>query len=396
MNMKQVTLVLCLSICQLSFLSPGDNILFTGVPKTNQSKPTLTLSQVERLVKIKAPDETVAGEIKERGVGFTVDDNTIATLRRLGAGPKTVSALLAVRPASLDALPLRAFEFDVVTIDSSGSETSHSKGKAQSRTEDTAGIALELVLIPGGTFLMGSSKSSESEAITAGAYNENDYYTEKPPHQVTVESFYIGKYEVTQAQWRIVAGLPKVARDLNRDPSRFIDDKFPVERVSWDDAMEFCARLSHATRRSYRMPTEAEWEYACRGGTTTPFAFGQTITPQLVNYDGNHPLYKQAEKGKYLRRTMEVGSMGVANGFGLFDMHGNVSEWCLDYWHKNYDGATTDGSSWETAGDSRNRVRRGGAWPFHAETCRSARRAEDPPNFSADYIGFRVAIARTP
>lgn len=430
--MKQLALLLCLSICQFGLPSTGDSILFAVATKTNQNKPTLTLSQVQRLVKIKAPDETVAGEIRKRGVGFTVDDKTLATLRKLGAGPKTVKALLALKLALASkpsvspvnpnatststvpkplktasdttadpkavpiALPLRDFEFDVVTLDSSGSETSRRKVQAQYCTENTSGISLELVQIPGGTFLMGSSEASESQAKAAGAYKRDEYFTETPAHRVTVESFYMGKYEVTQAQWRIVAGMPKVTRDLNPNPSRFMGDTLPVERVSWQDVMEFCARLSRATGRSYRLPTEAEWEYACRGGTTTPFAFGQTITPQLVNYDGNHP-YAQAPTGEYRVRTKPVGFIGAANGFGLFDMHGNVLEWCMDYWHNNYDGAPSDGASWQTEGDTRDRVLRGGAWPFHANDCRSARRSRLSPDVHTEYVGFRVvASLRTP
>lgn len=283
------------------------------------------------------------------------------------------------------ALPLHSFEFDVVTVDSSGSETSRRKGHAQYRTEEIAGISLELIAIPGGTFMMGSS---------SGELNRSN--DEGPQHQVTVQPFYMGKYEVTQAQWRAVASLPRVARDLNSDPSDFKGDNLPVEQVSWEEAVEFCARLSQAKGRSYRLPTEAEWEYACRAGTTTPFSFGQTITPQLVNYNGNYP-YAQASKGTSRETTTPVGSIGVANGFGLFDMHANVSEWCTDYWHESYNGAPADGSSWESGGNADLRVLRGGSWNFNAYNCRSAYRYRNPPDLRNDYIGFRVVVvARTP
>jgi formylglycine-generating enzyme required for sulfatase activity len=163
---------------------------------------------------------------------------------------------------------------------------------------------------------------------------------------VTVGSFYIGKFEVTQRQWRAVALMPKVNRDLNTNPSQFAGDDLPVEQVSWDDAMEFCARLSRATGRSYRLPSEAEWEYACRAGTTTAFSFGETITAGVENYNGNYP-WRDAVKGAYREKTVAVGSLGVPNGFGLYDMHGNVGEWCMDNWHENYSGAPGDGSVWE-------------------------------------------------
>jgi|GEM_PF-336309 len=295
--------------------------------------------------------------------------------------PKSAPGGTPTPGAGLGGLPLRSFEFDVVTVNSSGSETSRRKQQAQYCSEDIAGVSLELVPIPAGTFLMGST----------------EFDNEKPPHQVTVGAFYMGKYEVTQAQWRAVASLPKVARDLNSDPSKFKGENLPVEQVSWDDAVEFCARLSRSTGRTYRLPTEAEWEYACRAGTTTPFAFGDTVSPQLVNYDGNYP-YAQAAKGTYRETTTPVGFMGVANSFGLFDMHGNVWEWCLDYWHETYSGAPSDGRSWETAGDTRYRVLRGGSWNYVASLCRSALRNRVTPAYlRLSHFGFRVVVgARTP
>jgi formylglycine-generating enzyme required for sulfatase activity len=209
----------------------------------------------------------------------------------------------------------------------------------------------------------------------------------------------VGKVEVTQAQWRAVASLPKVSRDWDPDPSKFKGDNLPVEQVSWEDAMEFCARLSQATGRTYRLPSEAEWEYACRAGTTTPFAFGETITPELVNYDGNYP-YASAAKGRYKQRTTPAGSIGYPNAFGLYDILGNVWEWCLDYWHGGYGGASTDGSAWQSFGDPSLRVLRGGSWLHAARVCRSAFRTEATPDIRDDSFGFRVVVgavgARTP
>ena len=188
--------------------------------------------------------------------------------------------------------------------------------------------------------------------------------------------------------------MPKVDRDLKPDPSSFKGDNLPVEQVSWEEAMEFCARLSRATGRTYRLPTEAEWEYACRAGTTTTFAFGETVTPQLVNYDGNYP-YGSGPKGTYREATTAVGFIGVANWFGLYDMHGNVSEWCLDYWHDNYNHAPTDGSSWETAGNTQYRLIRGGSWTDEADECRVARRRMRTPQLRFNYVGLRVVAVRT-
>jgi formylglycine-generating enzyme required for sulfatase activity len=283
--------------------------------------------------------------------------------------------------SGLGGLALRGYEFDTVTVNSSGAITNRSKGSAQYCVEEINGVGLELVAVPGGTFTMGSPSRERDRSGDEG-----------PQHQVTVQPFYMGKYEVTQAQWRAVASLSKVSRDLNPDPSHFKGDNLPVESVSWEDAMEFCARLSRTTGRTYRLPTEAEWEYACRGGSTTPFAFGETITPELVNYDGSYP-YGSASKGTYRERTTPVGFMGVANAFGLYDMHGNVWEWCMDYWHESYNGAPMDGSAWETAGDTRYRVLRGGSWVVNAHECRSALRLRQNPVNRYYLIGFRVVAA---
>jgi formylglycine-generating enzyme required for sulfatase activity len=202
---------------------------------------------------------------------------------------------------------------------------------------------------------------------------------EKPQHSVTVQPFLMGKYPVTQAQWQAVATFPKVDLDLAPDPSRSKGKNRPVERVSWHQAVEFCQRLSRHTVRDYRLPSEAEWEYACRAGTSTPYHFGQQLISKVANFSGS--------------KTTEVGSFGVANGFGLYDMHGNVWEWCKDTWHENYRGTPTDGSAWVKGGDQRLRVLRGGSWNFNHGNCRSANRVRDIPVFTFDNIGFRVVCS---
>ncbi len=214
---------------------------------------------------------------------------------------------------------------------------------------------LEMVQIPGGTFTMGAPKTEEGSGDD-----------ERPQHQVTVQGFFMGKYPVTQAQWRAVANLPQIERKLKPDPSRFKGDNRPVEQVNWFDAVEYCQRLSQHTKRNYRLPSEAEWEYACRAGTTTPFHFGETITSELANYNAEST-YGDAPKGESRKETTEVGSFGVANGFGLYDMHGNVYEWCADQYHSSYEKAPTDGSAWiesENDNDNHSRLLRGGSWLY--------------------------------
>ncbi|NES00810.1 MAG: formylglycine-generating enzyme family protein, partial [Symploca sp. SIO1B1] len=201
-----------------------------------------------------------------------------------------------------------------------------------------------------------------------------------------------GKYPITQAQWQAVTTLLPVNTELRLNPSRFKGASRPVEGVSWSDAVEFCARLSQKTRRHYRLPSEAEWEYACRAGTTTPFHFGETILPELANYDSDY-IYGSGYKGKSCGETTPVGSFKVANEFGLYDMHGNVWEWCADHWHINYAGAPKDGTAWvyENINDDRSRLLRGGSWDLFPEVCRSAfRYVNSPDDLHVGNIGFRV------
>jgi formylglycine-generating enzyme required for sulfatase activity len=234
-------------------------------------------------------------------------------------------------------------------------------------TEDLGkGIKLEMIAIPGGTFLMGSP---ENEA------GRRD--TESPQHQVSVPSFFIGKYLLTQAQYQAVMG---------NNPARFKGNNRPVEKVSWDDAVAFCQKLTQKTGKNYKLPSEAQWEYACRAGTTTPFYFGKTITPDLVNYDGNY-VYAAAPKGKYRKQTTDVGTF-PPNAFGLYDMHGNVWEWCEDDWQENYIIAPLNGSA--SISQSTRKVLRGGSWFSVPDGCRSAYRDSVDAGFGFFNNGFRV------
>ncbi|CCI24514.1 conserved hypothetical protein [Microcystis aeruginosa PCC 9809] len=269
------------------------------------------------------------------------------------------------------------FDFQAVTVDSRGKEVKREKKPAQYFTENLGNdVTLEMVAIPAGQFKMGSPD---------GQGNDN----ERPQHLVTVPAFFMGKYPITQAQWKAVASLPKIECDLDLNPSKFSGNNRPVEQVSWYAAVEFCMRLSKATGRDYRLPSEAQWEYACRAGTTTPFYFGETITPDLANYDGNS-IYAQGPKGVYRQETTPVGKF-PPNAFGLYDMHGNVWEWCADTGHDNYKDAPTDGSVWIENGDDNRSPLRGGSCCDNPSYCRSAIRiAYNRRDYRSYYYGFRV------
>ena len=238
------------------------------------------------------------------------------------------------------------------------------------------GINLEMIAIPGGKFLMGT-EDREIERLVK-KFNLDGFRREKPQHEVTVQPFFMGKYPITQAQYQEV---------MSKNPSNFKGDERPVEYVTWDEAEEFCQRLSKQTGTEYRLPTEAEWEYAARAGTTTPFHFGETITTDLANYDGNYT-YANESQGEYREQTTPVGSFSP-NAFGLYDMHGQVWEWCQDNWHDNYEGAPKDGSPW-LSGFSSTKIMRGGSWAYNPGVCRSACRFYLARGFCDVDIGFRV------
>jgi len=240
---------------------------------------------------------------------------------------------------------------------------SASKEPSQSSDTYTSSIGMEFVKIPAGEFMMGSPSDEEGR---------EDY--EGPVHKVMIEeSYYLGKFEVTQEQWREVMG---------NNPSYFTGDDRPVEKVSWDDVQEFIEKLNEMEgTNKYRLPSEAEWEYACRAGTTTRYSFGDDISrlkdyawyDEDVNSGSTHPVGQKKP-----------------NPWGLYDMHGNVWEWVQDKHHdNNYDGAPSDGSAWED-GSSIGRVKRGGGWEDYNWYCRSAIRISYNPDSRYGDLGFRV------
>jgi len=226
---------------------------------------------------------------------------------------------------------------------------------------------LRMLQIPGGSFVMGSPD------------DEIDHCHDEAQHRVTVAPFAMGQFPVTQAQWRAVATMPRVNRNLDPDPAYFKGDNRPVEQVSWYDAIEFCKRISAHTCREYRLPRDAEWEYACRAGTTTLFNFGDTITSDLANYDGMCT-FAFGPKGEYREQTTDVGSF-PANAFGLYDMHGNVWEWCLDRYSRIENG------------DLSRRILRGGSWSSDPHDCRSTVRYGLAHDLRFYVNGFRVCVS---
>jgi formylglycine-generating enzyme required for sulfatase activity len=321
-------------------------------------------------------------------------ENELARLRALLAeqDPNLGTQTQREQTAHLSPIPtLSTFTFEVVTLDAMGKVANRCDKKAQYFIESLGGVVeLKMVSIPGGKFTMGSPKAEEA--------SQED---ERPQHLVTVKPFFMGRYPITQVQWRAIAFLAKIKRELNPDPSCFKGDNLPVERVSWYDALEFCQRLSRETGREYRLPSEAEWEYACRARTSTPFHFGKTVTTDLANYCGQNReiegilgkgTYGNEPCGVYHQRTTEVACF-PANSFGLCDMHGNVWEWCADYDHQNYQSAPLDGNAWITDGNSEYRILRGGSWDYSPHFCRCASRFSENPNILNKEFGFRVVFS---
>jgi len=262
---------------------------------------------------------------------------------------------------------MTTIEFETPLLDERGEIVARTRHTTEQFTEDLRNdIHLDMLVIPSGMFQMGSPKNQGST-------------DEHPQHFVTIKSFMMGKFLVTQGQWKAVIGkLP---------PCRFKGDKLPVERVSWNDAQKFCQQLSKRTGRNYHLPSETQWEYACRAGTRTPFSFGKTLTSDFANFNSEHT-FREEPRGFYFHSTSEGGKF-PPNAFGLCDMHGNLWEWCADNWLDDYSSSPRDGSSYQNK-DSRYRAARGGSWHEPAALCRSAVRLRVMQSDAEEFIGFRV------
>lgn len=302
-------------------------------------------------------------------------------------------------------LPVRLSKtaFNVISADAHGRILESRLETSRYYSEELPGeIYLEMVELPGGIFVMGSEgnklesiKNNNVQAVNRDIRVElpDRLANEMPQHTVNVQAIFMGRNEITQSQWRAVAGLPRVRMDLMSDPSHFKGGARPVENISWEEAMEFCDRLSQLTGRHYRLPTESEWEYACRAGTVSPFSFGESITPDWANYNGRQS-FGASPKGKNRNQTLPAGSLGIANAFGLFDMHGNVREWCLDTWSEDYGSSMRQIPIYENDGLPYLRILRGGSWDSSAGECRSGSRLAKPSILRANNIGFRVVVDR--
>ena len=281
---------------------------------------------------------------------------------------------------------------NIITVDSSGKEINRRTVQVQYFVEDkislpSGAVPLEMALIPKGKFTMGSPSSEKDRSSD-----------ESPQHEVNFpQDFYMGRYAVTQAQWKTVMG--NFTDAFNKAEAKFKGDNRPMIYVSWHEAREFCKRIS-SNRGTYRLPTEAEWEYACRAGTTTPFHFGETITPKLANYDWTNPYANAPKEKEYPQKTVDVNNFDP-NAWGLYQMHGNVSEWCLDeYVEYNKKSSNLRNNGSEPYGDmnvnnndNRSRVVRSGSWFYNAFLSRSALRIGDFARGQSFYVGFRVILA---
>src|SRR4028118_463899 len=317
-----------LAVLSQSLLHNKSSSSSPNLPPSSNKKPPSPKSSAQKLSP-KTTDKSSSPKPSPQSVAKSQSQKTSPK-----PAPQTPSPKPSPKPPPETPKPkpssnaLKSFSFETVTVNSTGQIANRRQGKAQAFIENIGnGITLDMVAIPGGSFVMGSPDTEAGRSSYEG-----------PQRSVNMPAFFMGKYEITQEQYQAVMG---------NNPSEFKGAKLPVEKVSWNDAVEFCKRLSKKTGKTYRLPSQVEWEYACRAGTKTPFYFGETITPDLVNYNGNNP-YASAAKGLYRKQTTDVGNFSP-NAFGLYDMHGNVWEWCSDLDNDRNDRPVRCGGSWNDA-----------------------------------------------
>lgn len=304
-------------------------------------------------------------------------------LQHAGIGSLGAFSLLNGSPARADDgfPPLPVLDIETPRLDAQGRTLAWRRYRARYlRIEFHDGEALDLMAVPATRFRMGATAGEAH----CGAY-------ECRLRSVQTAAFYLARTPVTQAQWRAVAAMPAVAREIDATPACFEGDSHPVECVSWHDAHEFCARLTRASGHALRLPSEAEWEAACRAGSRTPFHYGDTVTAAHARYETSHVYAAEAPAGTP-RSTAPVGQH-APNALGLHDMHGNVWEWCADRWHDTYAGAPLDGRPWQDGGRGDWRSLRGGSWADAPGKLRSASRSGYPAAAGNRVIGLRIALS---
>lgn len=305
---------------------------------------------------------------------------------------KAVQAYRSEQQRAKTELAVRAADELAASLPAPSAPVADTEGVLRDRFLDGTGKGPELVLIPTGRFQMGSTEPERRKAMEAGA-QKSWVERETPQHWVGIEQpFALGRFPVTVGEWRqfvrATGWQPK--GEVNwAAPGFRQSDEHPVVGVTWFDAQQYVRWLSERTGQAYRLPSEAEWEYACRAGTKTAFSFGDDINTSLANYDGNYT-YNGSPKGEYRQGTTPAGEF-PPNPWGLFDMHGNVWEWVQDVVHDNYDGAPISGEAWEDGGDQSRRILRGGSWLYNPRYLRSALRNGFSAALSNDIVGFRVA-----
>lgn len=350
---------------KVSFLVIITVILISCKPVNNLVHVTKVKLDFEELILTKGESKMLKAEVlpsnaSNNRVIWQSSDEKIAVVNSNGE-VKAISAGLSI--------------ITVITEDGNKKATCKVLVKSNSEGADCniGGVAFEFVEIPKGSFMMGAPDTEKKSD-----------YDEKPLHKVNLNGFYMCKYEITQAQWKAVMGA-------DNNPSHFKGDSLPVEKVSWENVEQFIKKLNQLTGKQYRLPTEAEWEYACRAGTTTPFFTGGNITTDQANYNGNYP-YNGNPKGEYREKTVKVDTF-APNAWGLYNMCGNVSEWCNDLYQENYyKNSPEDNPSGPKENDDNYRVCRGGAWCLFGKVCRSADRAKAKGGFH--FIGFRLVLSK--
>jgi formylglycine-generating enzyme required for sulfatase activity/uncharacterized caspase-like protein len=306
----------------------------------------------------------------QRLLGLRDEDVQAVEQQILGQAMGQAQIELSIWPTQPEIPKFESIYFKTARVNARGETVETLSGEATTFVEDLGnGQTLEMVKIPSGTFWMGA-------AIAESGASEYEF----PQREVRVGEFWMGRCVVTRSQYQALSTQPETGI------LQILSPNHPIESIFWTDAVAFCQQLSQRTGRAYRLPSAAEWEYACRAGTTTPFHFGKTITPDLANYNGSYA-YGEGPRGKYRQKTTAVGSF-APNLFGLYDMHGNVWEWCLDGWPNGNIDLAADGSAWRLSGQKK--CLRGGSWSYLPTSCRSAYRLDYPFHNRIDDIGFRV------